>query len=112
MIMTTATANSTLFCQGWKAERYWGDAITAHHMSTSSHYTFKDNCDVGIQHSAPYGVNGDWDTSVDQFTVTLRHGHKYHESGALFTSVTSTVGTFDKWLDAYYCALELLNPKS
>jgi hypothetical protein len=102
----TATATSTLFRQGWKAELYFGDDVTAHHMNTRSVYTFKVNPNITITHSAPYGVNGDWETSVDQFIVSETHSHQYHESGALFTSVTETVGTFRDWLGAYYCALE------
>lgn len=97
---------STLFRAGFKAEVYWGDEVTAHHMNTRSVYTFKNDCDVSITHSAPYGVNGDWDKSVDQFYVCVReHKTPLH-------SVTSTVGTFDTWLSAYYCALEQIRKRS
>ena len=98
--MTTATASNTLFRSAWVADTYWGDEITAHHMNTRSVYRFKVNDKVSITHSAPYGVNGDWDKSVDQFAVSVTK-----EINPLH-SVTSTVGTFDNWLDAYYTSLE------
>jgi hypothetical protein len=91
---------STLFRAGFKAETLWGDDVTAHHMNTQSVYTFKKNSNVSITHSAPYGVNGNWDESVDQFVVWVREQHNPRHS------TTSTVGTFDTWLGAYYCALE------
>jgi hypothetical protein len=110
--MTTATAPTNLFRAGWKAEQFWGDEITAHHMNTRSVYTFKADDNVRITHSAVYADQVPADCTfenLDRFAVTHTHSHQYHESGALFTSVTSTVATFDNWLDAYYCAIDLIN---
>ena len=96
---------STLFQQGFKAEFYFGDELTALHMSTRSVYTFKENSNVSITHSAPYVG----DVSVDKFTVSLREVKSYHESGTIAHSVTSTVETFGNWLDAYYCGVQVVN---
>jgi|DEB0MinimDraft_6_1074348.scaffolds.fasta_scaffold83530_3 hypothetical protein len=96
----------SLFRAGFKAEVYWGDDVTALHMNTRSVYRFKENTDVAITHSAPYGVNGDWDKSVDQFYVCVTEYETPRHS------VTSRVGTFDTWLSAYYCALEQIRKRS
>ncbi len=96
---------STLFAAGYKAEVYFGDEITAHHMNTRSVYRFKENDNVSITHSAPF-VNG---KSVDQFVVQLTEVLEYHESGNVFRSATATVDTFDNWLDAYYCGVQVIN---
>lgn len=89
----------SLFRAGFKAEVYWGDEIEAHHMNTCSVYRFKKNSNVAIWHSAKYIDNG----TADVFAVSVRKeiNSRHFED--------STVGTFDNWLSAYYCALDLLN---
>lgn len=94
--MTAATASNSLFRSNWKAEEYWGDEVTAHHMNTRSVYRFKENSDIAITHSAKYVDGG----TTDVFSVNVtEHINSRH-------SVTSTVGTFDNWLDSYYTAME------
>jgi len=99
----------TLFRQGWKAEKYFGDDVSAHHMNTRSVYRFHKNDKVSITHDAPYLNNGHSDVSEDRFTVSLRTVHFYHESGAEAHGTISTIGAFDNWLEAYYLALEIIN---
>lgn len=89
----------SLFRAGFKAEVYWGDEIEAHHMNTRSVYRFKKNSNVAITHSAEYVDDG----TADVFAVSVREQVNPRHS------VTSTVATFDTWLSAYYCALDLLN---
>lgn len=88
---------STLFRQGFRAETVC-ENVTAFHMNTSSVYTLKQNPNVTIRHSAPYGVNGDWNTSVDQFAVRFRD-----DSDNEFNSscTISTLKTFSDWECAY-----------
>lgn len=100
---------STLFRQGWKAEEYFGDDVSAHHMNTRSFYTFHKNDKVSIMHDAPYLDSGHSDVSEDRFTVSLRTVHSYHERGTEAHSTTTTIDVFDNWLDAYYLALEIIN---
>lgn len=88
----------SLFRAGFKAEVYWGDEIDAHHMNTRSVYRFKDNDDVSITHSAKYVDNGTADVFRVSVTEQINPRH----------SVTSTVGTFDNWLSAYYCAQQII----
>ena len=95
----------SLFSQGWKAEQYFGSELTAHHLNTRSVYRFKENSDIAITHSAKYVDDG----TVDQFVVSLRKVTAYHQSGNVLSSVTETVDTFDNWLDAYYCAIQVNN---
>ena len=92
----------SLFRQGWKAESVFGDDVTAHHMNTRSVYRFKENSKVSITHSAKYLG----DETVDQFAVTYTMVTALHPNGNVLSSVTRTVGNFDGWLDAYYCAIE------
>lgn len=94
---------ATLFRQGWKAEEYFGDDVSAHHMNTRSVYTFHANDKVSITHSAPYLNNGHSDVSADKFTVSLRTDHSPRHS------TTTQIDTFDTWLEAYYLALEIIN---
>ena len=94
----------SLFRQGWKAESVFGDDVTAHHMNTRSVYRFKENIKVSITHSAKYVG----DESVDQFAVTYTMVTALHPNGNVLSSVTRTVGNFDGWLDAYYCAIEYI----
>lgn len=89
----------SLFRAGFKAEVYWGDEVEAHHMNTRSVYRFKKDSNVAITHSAKYVDDG----TADVFAVSVREQVNPRHS------VTSTVGTFDNWLSAYYCALDLLN---
>lgn len=100
---------TTLFRQGWKAEEYFGDDVSAHHMNTRSFYTFHKNDKVSIMHDAPYLDSGLSDVSEDRFTVSLRTVHSYHERGTEAHSTTTTIDVFDNWLDAYYLALEIIN---
>ena len=100
---------TTLFRQGWKAEEYFGDDVSAHHMNTRSFYTFHKNDKVSIMHDAPYLDNGHSDVSEDRFTVSLRTVHSYHERGTEAHSTTTTIDVFDNWLEAYYLALEIIN---
>ena len=95
----------SLFRAGFKAEVYWGDEITAHHMNTRSVYRLKEDSNISITHSAKYVDDG----TVDQFVVSLRKVTAYHQSGNVLSSVTETVDTFDNWLDAYYCAIQVNN---
>jgi hypothetical protein len=99
------TKTTSLFRQGFKAEVYWGDQVTAHHMNTRSVYRFKENSDIAITHSAKYVEDG----TVDLFVVSYTEVLKYHESGTVAHSQTSTVDTFDNWLDAYYCGVQCIN---
>lgn len=94
--MKNNTTQTTQFRSGFKAEAYWGDEITAHHMNTRSVYSFKANSNVSITHDAPY-VN---DVSEDRFTVSVRTAHTDRHS------TTASVGCFNNWLDAYYNALQ------
>ena len=103
--MKNNTSQKSLFSQGWKAEAYFGSELTAHHMNTRSVYRFKENSDIAITHSAKYTEDG----SVDVFAVTYTEILEYHESGNVFRSQTSTVETFDKFLDAYYCGVQCIN---
>ena len=91
----------TLFTQGWHADDYFGDEVVAHHMNTRSVYRFIQEPNLMITHTAPYEKG-------DQFSVSHKHDITYHESGAEFHSITSTIATFDNWLDAYYCAQNVL----
>lgn len=100
---------TTLFRQGWKAEDYFGDDVSAHHLNTRSFYTFHENDKVTIMHDAPYHDDGHSDVSTDRFTVRKRTVLSYHERGTEAHSVTVTVGTFDNWLEAYYLALQNIN---
>jgi hypothetical protein len=106
-----AAAPINLFRAGWKAEEVFGDEVNAHHMGTSSVYTFKANPNISIKHYAVYAdqvpANCQFDR-LDRFVVMHTHSHEYHESGALFTSITSHVATYDAWLGAYYKALEVI----
>jgi len=99
----------TQFRAGFKAELYWGDQVTAHHMNTRSVYRFKENDSVSITHSAPYNSN---DESVDQFVVQHTRVLEYHPSGNVFRSETQTIDTYSTWLGAYYCALETIRKNS
>ena len=99
------TSQMSLFRQGWKAEEFFGSELTAHHMNTRSVYRFKENSDIAITHSAKYVDDG----SVDVFVVSYTEVLKYHESGTVAHSQTSTVDTFDNWLDAYYCGVQCVN---
>jgi len=99
---------TSLFRQGWKAESVWGSELTALHMNTRSVYRFKENSDSAITHSAKYVEDG----TVDLFVVSYTEVLKYHESGTVAHSQTSTVETFDNWLDAYYFALETIRKNS
>lgn len=94
---------TTLFRQGWKAEEYFGDDVSAHHMNTRSVYRFHNNDKVSITHSAPYLNSGHSDVSEDRFTVSLRTCHSERHS------ITTQIDTFNNWLDAYYLALEIIN---
>ena len=98
----------SLFTQGWKAESTFGDDVTAHHMNTRSIYRFKENSNVSISHSAKFVEGGNVVSSVDQFAVTYTEVTAYHPNGNVLSSVTRTVGNFDEWLDAYYCAIEYI----
>ena len=89
----------SLFSQGWKAEEYFGSELIAHHMNTRSVYRFKENANVSITHSGKYVDDG----TVDVFTVSLREEINPRHS------VTQTVETFDNWLDAYYCGVQVIN---
>ena len=89
----------SLFRQGWKAEEFFGSELTAHHMNTRSVYRFKENSDIAITHSAKYVEDG----TVDVFNVSVREEIDPRHS------ITSTVGTFDNWLDAYYCGVQCVN---
>ncbi len=100
---------TTLFRQGWKAEEYFGDDVSAHHLNTRSFYTFHKNDKVSIMHDASYLDSGHSDVSEDRFTVSLRTVHSYHERGTEAHSTTETIGVFDNWLEAYYLALEIIN---
>ena len=99
------TKTTSLFRQGWKAEEFFGSELTAHHMNTRSVYRFKENGDISITHSAKYVEDG----TVDVFVVSYTEVLKYHESGTVAHSQTSTVDTFDNWLDAYYCGVQCIN---
>ena len=89
----------SLFRQGWKAEVYFGSELNAHHMNTRSVYRFKENGNVSITHSAKY-VD---DETVDVFAVSVTEQINPRHS------VTTTVETFDNFLDAYYCGLQCIN---
>lgn len=94
---------STLFRQGWKAEEYFGDDVSAHHMSIRSVYSFKANGNVSITHDAPYLDSGLSDVSEDRFHVWVKVMH------SPLHSTSTRIGVFDNWLDAYYLALENIN---
>jgi hypothetical protein len=96
---------ATLFRQGWKAEEYFGDDVSAHHMNTRSVYRFHKDSNVSITHDAPYVG----DVSTDRFTVSLLKVKSYHESGTVAHSVTTRLATFDNWLQAYYYAYEIVD---
>ena len=98
----------TLFRQGWKAETYFGDDVTALHMNTRSVYRFKENSDFAITHSAQY----DGDESVDQFALTFTEVTAYHDNGNVLSQVSKTLGVYDTWLEAYYHAFDLILQKS
>ena len=89
----------SLFRQGWKAEVYFGSELNAHHMNTRSVYRFKENGNVSITHFAKY-VD---DETVDVFAVSVTEQINPRHS------VTTTVETFDNFLDAYYCGLQCIN---
>ena len=93
------TKTISQFRAGFKAEVYWGDQVTAHHMNTRSVYRFKENSNIAITHSAKYVDNG----TADVFAVSYRR-----EINPLH-SVTETVEVFDNWLDAYYCGVVCVN---
>ena len=95
----------TLFQQGFKAEKYFGDELNAHHMSTRSVYRFKANDDVSIIHMSVM-QNGEW---VDQFNVCLYKVTEYHESGNVLSSESRLVESFYNFLDAYYCGVQVVN---
>jgi hypothetical protein len=97
--MKNNTTQTTLFRQGWKAEVYFGSELNAHHMNTRSVYSFKENGNVSIIHDAPF-VN---DEAKDRFTVNIRTEHNPRHS------TTSPVQSFDNWLDAYYCGVQVIN---
>ena len=99
--MTTMTKTS-LFRAGFKAEEYWGDVITAHHMNTRSVYRLKENSDVAITHSATY--EGD-----DNFAVTFTEVTAYHTNGNVLSSTSKTLGLYDNFNDAYYRAVDISN---
>ena len=98
--MTTTSTKVSLFRSGFKAEEFWGDVITAHHMNTRSVYRLKKNDNVAVTHTATY--EGD-----DIFTVSMTEVTAYHPSGNVLSSTTKSFGTFDNFLDAYYCAEDL-----
>jgi len=100
--MTNAKAKTSLFRAGFKAEEYWGDVITAHHMNTRSVYRLKENSDVAITHTATY--EGD-----DNFAVTFTEVTAYHTSGNVLSSTTKTLGLYDNFNDAYYRAVDISN---
>ena len=99
--MTTMTKTS-LFRSGFKAEEYWGDVITSHHMNTRSVYRLKENSDVAITHTANY--EGD-----DIFTVSITEVTAYHANGNVLSQVTKTLGLYDNFNDAYYRAVDVSN---
>ena len=63
---------------------------------------------VSITHSAKFVEGGNVVSSVDQFAVTYTMVTALHPNGNVLSSVTRTVGNFDEWLDAYYCAIEYI----
>ncbi len=97
--MKNNTTQMSLFSQGWKAEEYFGSELNATHMNTRSVYRFKENANVSITHSGKYVDDG----TVDVFTVSLREEINPRHS------VTQTVETFDNFLDAYYCGVQVIN---
>lgn len=97
--MENNTTQMSLFRQGWKAEVYFGSELFAHHLPTRSVYRFKENDKVSIIHDAPF-VN---DEAKDRFAVCVRTEHNPRHS------TTSTVESFDNWLDAYYCGVVCVN---
>ena len=97
--MENNTTQMSLFRQGWKAEVYFGSELFAHHLPTRSVYRFKENDNVSIIHDAPF-VN---DEAKDRFAVCVRTEHNPRHS------TTSTVESFDNWLDAYYCGVVCVN---
>ena len=100
--MTNAKAKTSLFRAGFKAEEYWGDVITAHHMNTRSVYRLKENSDVAITHTATYD-------GEDIFAVSITKVTAYHTSGNVLSSTTQTLWTGDNFNDAYYCAVDVIN---
>ena len=97
--MKNNTTQMSLFSQGWKAEVYFGSELTALHMNTRSVYRFKENANVSITHSGKYAEDG----TVDVFAVSIREEINPRHS------VTKTLATFDNWLDAYYCGVQVIN---
>ena len=95
----------SLFSQNWKAEKYWGDELTANHMNSRSVYRFKENDDISIIHTAVLS-DSKW---VDQFVVCQYQITEYHESGNVLSSESKVIETFDNWLDAYYCGVVCVN---
>ena len=92
--MTTTSTKVSLFRSGFKAEEFWGDVITAHHMNTRSVYRLKKNGDVAVTHTATY--EGD-----DIFTVSFTEVTAYHPSGNVLSSTTKTLDVFDNFNDAF-----------
>ena len=92
----------SLFRAGFKAEEYWGDVITAHHMNTRSVYRLKENSDVAITHTATY-------EGEDIFSVSITEVTAYHTSGNVLSSTTKTLGLYDNFNDAYYRAIQINN---
>lgn len=99
MKTTQSMKKTSLFKSGFKAEVYFGDEITAHHLNTRSVYRLKEDSNISITHSAKYVEDG----TVDVFTVSLRKEMNPRHS------VTETVEVFDNWLDSYYCAIQVNN---
>ena len=93
----------TLFSQNWKAEKYWGDELTANHMNSRSVYRFKENDDISIIHTCVKDNNNEW---VDRFTVCQYKVTEYHESGNVLSSESKVIEDFGNWLDAYYCGVQ------
>ena len=100
--MTTTSTKISLFRAGFKAEEFWGDVITAHHMNTRSVYRLKKNSDISITHTATY-------EGEDIFTVSITEVTAYHASGNVLSSTTKTFGTYNNFLDAYYRAEDIAN---
>ena len=96
----------SLFRQGWKAENYFGDDVTALHMNTRSVYRFKENSDFAITHYAKYVDNGDEFISVDQFALNFTEVTAYHDNGNVLCQTTKTLGVYDTWLEAFYSAID------
>jgi len=104
--MENNATRMTLFSQNWKAEKYWGDELTAHHLNSRSVYRFKENDDISIIHTCVKDDNNEW---VDRFTVCQYKVTEYHESGNVLSSESKVIEDFDNWLDAYYCGVVCVN---